>query len=242
MQISTRAWVRYINRLSAVNKKAGELMTQYIQQNGFGDTQAIINYAYALVSKYGEASVAAACEMYDAISEMEGAILPPAEPADLPSYSEVAKVVNGAKKQSESLVPSAVSRLVKQMGADTTLQNAQRDGAQFAWIPHGDTCAFCITLASRGWQYISKRSLRNGHAEHIHANCDCEYAIRHNNSTNVAGYDPEEYLAEYNEASGEKSKDKINSMRRELYQQNKDAINAQKRAAYANRIKMIEAP
>lgn len=27
------------------------------------------------------------------------------------------------------------------------LKNALRDGAEFAWVSNGDTCAFCMTLA-----------------------------------------------------------------------------------------------
>ena len=97
-------------------------------------------------------------------------------------------------------------------------------------MPHGDTCPFCITLASRGWQKASKKALEGGHAEHIHANCDCEYAVRFDSRTTVAGYDPDKYLRQYANAGGD-----INAMRREQYAANKDAINAQKRAAYAAR-------
>ena len=50
-----------------------------------------------------------------------------------------------------------------------------------------------------------------------------------------AGYDPDKYLEMYENAEGNSSKDKINALRREKYQQNKDKINAQKRAAYAKR-------
>ena len=77
--------------------------------------------------------------------------------------------------------------------------------------------------------------MRNGHAEHIHSNCDCTYAVRFDESTDVAGYDPEKYREIYDNAEGRSSKDKINSMRRMQYQENKDRINAQKRAAYAER-------
>lgn len=137
--------------------------------------------------------------------------------ADLPNYDEVAKSVNGAKKQSEKLIPSAVGRKVKQVGADTTLKNAMRDGAQFAWIPSGDTCAFCLMLASRGWQYMSKKALKNGHAEHIHANCDCQYAVRFDGKSTVQGYDPDKYLEMYESADGETWEEKVNSMRRIAY-------------------------
>ena len=67
-------------------------------------------------------------------------------------------------------------------------------------------------------------------AEHIHANCDCEFAIRFDHNTTVAGYDPEKYLKQYRDAGGD-----INKMRRVNYADNKERINAQKRAAYAAR-------
>ncbi len=113
------------------------------------------------------------------------------------------------------------------------MKNARRDGAQFAWVPHGDTCAFCITLASRGWQYMSEAALKGDHADHIHANCDCEYAIRFDHSSTIAGYDPDKYLAMYKGAKGNSSQAKLNVLRREHYVENRDKINAQKRAAYA---------
>lgn len=238
MQISTKDWKNYINRLSAINSKASSLMSEYVAKNGFSDTEALINYAYGLVTKYGEGSAELACQMYDAIAEMEGASVAAAIPANTASYSETAKAINGSLTRSDSgqLLESTVGRLVKQPAADTMLQNAKRDGAQFAWIPSGDTCPFCIALASRGWQYQSKKAMKNGHAEHIHANCDCQYAIRFNKNTDVEGYNPDALYEQYNSYSGN-PKDKINAMRREHYAANKDKINAQKREAYATRKK-----
>lgn len=139
-------------------------------------------------------------------------------------------MVNATKNQNPANLPNGVSRLVKRAGADTTLKNAVRDGAEWAWVPHGDTCPFCITLASNGWQKASSKVLKGGHAEHIHANCDCEFAIRFDHKTTVAGYDPEKYLKQYRDAGGD-----INKMRRVNYAANKERINAQKRAAYAAR-------
>ena len=129
----------------------------------------------------------------------------------------------------------AVGRLVKRAGADTTLKNAIRDGAEFAWVPSGDTCAFCITLASRGWRRASEKALKGGHAEHIHSNCDCTYAVRFDGKSGVKGYDPEKYLATYEGAEGDTPKEKINALRRENYAAHKEEINARKRAAYAER-------
>lgn len=229
MKITEKAWIEYINRLSQVNRKAGTQMRQYIEQHGTDNTDALITYAAALVNKYGEGCAELACQMYDAVADASGVIVPAAEPAEIAGDSEIAKMVHGTKN-SPPLLQSGVSRLVKQAGADTTLKNALRDDAEWAWVPHGDTCAFCITLASRGWQRASDKALKGGHAQHIHANCDCEYAIRFNANTTVAGYDPEKYLQQYEDAGGD-----INAMRRANYAEHKDIINAKKRAAYAAR-------
>lgn len=230
MQITANAWNEYITRLSRLNQKAGQLMREYIGFHGTESTDDLIAYAYGLVTKYGEGSAELACQMYDALAEAANAGVPAAEPAEPADYGEVARMVNATKNQNPVNLPSGVSRLVKRAGADTTLKNAVRDGAEWAWVPHGDTCPFCITLASNGWQKASSKVLKGGHAQHIHANCDCEFAIRFDHNTTVAGYDPEKYLKQYRDAGGD-----INKMRRIDYAARKDAINAQKRAAYAAR-------
>ena len=173
MQISAKTWNEYIARLSRLNQKAGQLMREYIDRHGTSDTDDLIAYAYGLVTKYGEGSAELACQMYDALAEAQGALVPAAEPADTASYGEVARMVNATKDQNPANLPNGVSRLVKRAGADTTLKNASRDGAEWAWVPHGDTCPFCITLASNGWQKASDKVLKGGHAQHVHANCDC---------------------------------------------------------------------
>ena len=218
-------------RLARLNQRAGQLMADYIAAHGTGDTDALIAYAHALVTKYGEGSAELACQMYDALAAAAKAGVPAAEPAQTAAYGEVARMVQ-ATKQSLPQMQQGVSRLVKRAGADTTLKNALRDGAEWAWVPQGDTCAFCLTLASRGWQKASQAAIKGGHAEHIHANCDCEYAIRFDGRSTVAGYDPEKYLRQYRAADGD-----INKLRRVNYAKNKERINAQKRAAYAARVK-----
>ena len=231
MRITATAWAAYTQQLAKLNKKAGQLMADYIAAHGTGDTDALIAYAHALVTKYGEGSAELACQMYDALAAAAKAGVPAAEPAQPASYGEVARMVQ-ATKASQPQMQQGVSRLVKRAGADTTLKNALRDGAEFAWIPQGDTCAFCLTLASRGWQKASQAASKGGHAEHIHANCDCEYAIRFDGRSTVAGYDPDEYLRRYRAAGSD-----VNALRRVNYAKNRERINAQKRAAYALRQK-----
>ena len=250
-EIPVRAWMWYIDNLRKVNDKASSRVQKYMTKNGVPQTRAemnaLIDYAYSVATKYGEAAASLAAEMYDRIAKLSNVVVPPAVPAPTPEISEVAKAVVGTlKTENEEIVSSAIGRLVKRTGVDTTMQNALRDGAEWAWIPHGDTCAFCITLASRGWQRASKKAIKNGHAEHIHANCDCTYAVRFNSDTEVEGYNNgKAYLDMYESAVkdeegysrviGVKPKDRINALRREFYEDNKERINEQKRSAYAKR-------
>ena len=184
----------------------------------------LIDYAYGIVQKYGEASAALSAEMYDAVAVLEGRYIAPAEMAELANYGDVAKAIDGTLKTSQNIneIASAATRWVKMAGADTTLHNAIRDGAECAWVPQGMTCAFCLVLASRGWQRATKKTLKNGHAEHIHSNCDCQYAVRYDSRTDIEGYDPNAYLSMYRHAEGRTPQERINSMRRTAYADGND--------------------
>ncbi len=246
-RITTRSWDNYIRILRRLSERASkEMLATLTKLNSQYEEgiitleeyrNAAIDFAYALATKYGEGAGAMACEMYDAIAELQGANIPPAVPAATATMDETARAVVGTMKTGNlDIVANATGRLVKLVGVDTMQQNALRDGAEWAWIPGGDTCAFCLTLASRGWQRASRNALRNGHAEHVHANCDCTYAVRFSNDLDVEGYHPDDYLDMYNSADGKTPEQKINALRRQHYADNKEIINEQKRDAYAKRM------
>lgn len=246
MLITANSWSRFSKKLAAINQKAADEMLLYVRANGYYVNQNLIDFAYSLATKYGEAAGELACQMYDELAtywslshDKKMTFYDSAEMAETPSRDEVARAVFGAADISPNNIVPAVARLVKQVGADTTLNNAIRDGAFVAWIPKGDTCAFCMTLASNGWQRVSKKTLKNGHAEHIHANCDCAYGVKFDPFDDVEGYDPDEYYDLYNSQSGS-PKERINAMRRLDYAENRKKINAQHRAAYADRQELKE--
>lgn len=254
--ISQAQWKRYIARLRKINDTAAEEFRKIvIDKGGYGniERQKLIDYAYGISTKYGEASAALSAEMYDAIAELSGAAVPAALPAETASYSEVSKTINGIlkKSQNEDFLASGVGRLVKMAGTDTILSNAYRDrpkgkgskrrhsGAQVAWIPFGDTCPFCLMLASKGWVNQTEWGA-NSHSEHIHSNCDCTYAVRFNKDLSFEGYDPDEYKAIYDNAEGKTRNEKFKSMRHSYYSENQEKINLQKRIAYAKREDKLE--
>lgn len=233
MRLPRKSWNKYVQTLSGINKTAGRKMQAYIDKYGTDDVAALVEYAYALTSKYGEAASAVACEMYDELAAAQKAGVPPAVPKPTQNIKYVDKAIRSTLDRAPGTVPGTVSELVKRTGAETTLKNALRDGAYFAWIPHGDSCPFCITLASNGWRRASKKTIKGDHAEHIHQNCDCEFAISFNGPGDIEGYEPDELRAQYDAAEGKGWKDKVNFLRRQDYAENREYINAQKRAAYA---------
>lgn len=256
MTLSEADWLTYIDNMRKINESAAEALKTWIDfysRNGANFLEAIdaqgrnfFEFATETIRGYSTASSSLAAAMYDRLAELQNAVVAPAGLAPLPTYEEIVQTTLGVAKRSYNVdeVSAALAKLVKLSAADTTLQNVARDrkrgrgkhsGAQFAWIPKGDTCPFCITLASQGWQYQSKWAADN-HAEHIHPNCDCMYAVRFREDFNIAGYNPDKYLREY-ENAGDTRNERINKMRRKYYAEHKDKINEQKREAYAGRVR-----
>ena len=242
-ELPLKVWQDFIWKLRQVNDQAEARIRAYIAKYRIPQTyeeyQQFLDYAYAVSTKFGEAAGEIAAEMYEAEARAAKVVVKAAVPAEPPSIAEVAKTVFGTVKTgNEEIISSAVGRLVKKTGANTTLKNAIRDGAQYAWIPHGDTCSFCIMLASNGWM-SGGEGLKNGQAAHIHANCDCTYGVRFDGKSGVAGYDPDKYKEMYDNAEGDTWQEKLNSMRRDEYEKNKDEINAKKREAYTRKNEFI---
>ena len=97
-------------------------------------------------------------------------------------------------------VASAVSRSVRRAADRTAMAAKGNDGSEvrFARVPRGETCGFCIMLASRGFVYLSMESAGEmpfGFND-FHDHCDCAvYAST--DDIDIEGYDPDAYLERY---------------------------------------------
>ena len=74
MKVSSKSWDAYIANLRKMSDKAARLMQKRLDGIDFDmldyDTrQSLIDYAYALATKYGEGAGALASEMYDALAD-----------------------------------------------------------------------------------------------------------------------------------------------------------------------------
>ena len=133
-------------------------------------------------------------------------------------------------------VGGTTARAVKRCGLETTQNAAVRDKAMWAWVCIGDTCPFCRALGSQGWVHASKAVRSGQHAEHVHANCDCQFVVKPAGSDlEVEGYDPDALLEEYRDAAdGGGWRGHVNAMRRADYTPEYAAArNARRRELYA---------
>lgn len=191
--------------------------------------------AIELVEKYGLADSSLSAAFYDELMAMQGADLPECVVLAPDTGFVMQDIAASAQRATstetmQALMRSVVAGNVKRSGIRSMQAAALRDKAAWAWVCIGDTCAFCRTLGSRGWQQASKSIVAGRHAEHIHDNCDCQFVVKAPGSVlEIDGYDPDALLDEYSDANGD-----INAMRRADYTPEYAAErNAKRREQYA---------
>lgn len=248
-RVSKRAWNGYTKRLEAQRREAWNDAYEWVMRRDFGGTPAEMKALRRMMVEaslhHGRSTSALAATWFDQMARAEGADVAKAvavnDPAALrarrmaiASNKSLPKLLAGDAEGFARAIASAVAADVKRQATNTVMLNAQKNGAEYAWIPGGaETCAFCIALASNGWQPASKATAMGEHADHIHDNCECEFAIRFDRDTQYSSYDADKYAQIYSDADGRSSQDKINSIRRDLYADNADKINEQHRERYA---------
>ena len=124
MNISAAAFAKFSGRLRAIRTAASDDILSYISKTGVEkfaiagyDMTSFIDYAYGVATKYGEASGALTCELYDAIAQLSGKPVPPAVMAPTPTRSEISKTVYGVA------VKYYEPRLVFKVNVDYTSRN-----------------------------------------------------------------------------------------------------------------------
>lgn len=145
-----------------------------------------------------------AAEFYDGLREMAtGARL-----GALAESGRVAEATEGAVRAImqglvDGMIAEGVQRKlldradyeVKRAAGECVYRNGQRDPLEvrYARVPTGgETCSFCIMLASRGFVYRSEETAGKG--GHYHPNCDCRIVPGfEGEKSSVEGYDPDRY-------------------------------------------------
>ena len=110
-------------------------------------------------------------------------------------------VVEQTKRRARNEIEARISEKMQQDGEYYGLTGRRRGGVKYGYarVPVGDTCAYCIMLASRGFDYWTKET---AHAAG-HKGCNCVIVPFHEAST-IPGYEDllEDYRRQYYDARG----------------------------------------
>lgn len=150
------------------------------------------DYAYDVVSSYGDNAAEIAAEYYDELASLAGRSLPDAIMAEQPTRDGVSASVDYSTRHAWDLdakgnlaaadslalgasVAQMVGGRVRTAANSTMWSNARRDGERFARVPTSKKpCAFCLMLASRGFVYLSEKSAVMTHyMGKYHDDCRC---------------------------------------------------------------------
>lgn len=205
-----RAALDYLTKeINGISADAKAKVLRVLEKLDWNDVpacrDAVVSAVNAVLDAYSLAAGQASADFFDASREIAvgsrlGAAVatgrdPDATEGAIRAFVE--KVLKGDIDSFNSAVISRVGYELKRSAGQTMMENAARDPLKprFARVPSGgDTCKFCLMLASRGFVYHSKKTA--GEFGHYHDNCDCRIVASWDKD-GVEGYDPTAYHNEW---------------------------------------------
>lgn len=171
--------------------------------------RALEQFLPALVQQYGEIGAAVARDFYEDSRDGQGlgtfrTLMAEVRPIEAIAASTRWAVTPFFKSrdtaQTLNNVLLVADRFTKAAGRDTVALNAVRDtsSVRFARVPSGgQTCRFCLMLASRGAEYATEKSA--GAMNEFHAHCDCQIVPVFSDDDLPEGYNPEALYDQWSE-------------------------------------------
>lgn len=154
--------------------------------------------AVRIAEKYSMLGCELGAQWYDLCSELAGLDVDPAMLPDIDEDGIRAGAESAASRVSAGGNPAPAwnTFLENQVMAsirETGYANLWRDyrrglaGGRWTRVPVGETCAWCIMLASQGAWYLSEQSALGSEPGHYHSDCDC-VAVFHADANDISGY------------------------------------------------------
>lgn len=151
--------------------------------------------AYSIGRKYKLLSSEIGAQWYDWCAQLAGVDVEPAEIVEVDDTALKGEIDRLLDSDNWALVVDSwmqdmVSQTARQTGHSALWRDYQRGmaGARWARVPVGETCAWCLMLASQGAWYHSEETALGAEPDHYHSNCDC-IAVFYADADDIAGYD-----------------------------------------------------
>lgn len=188
--------IQSFNKVSEqLRKSAIEEFQEYVYDGMTVDE--MIDAASTVAMKYSYLGCELGAQWYDLCSELAGIDVEPAEYGELDpdNVREYAQNKLNANLNSEptavfnSFLQDMVNNSIRETGNANLWRDYERGiiGGKWARVPVGDTCAWCLMLASQGAWYVSKKSALGETGDHYHDGCNC-IAVYHADAESIAGY------------------------------------------------------
>lgn len=215
--ISARAFAAFVAACDKVAGAAAQAVEAAVMEwcaaNPGAPTAEARNAAIAIMARIvpnaDQAAASLAAAWYDALAEDAGALdIPQAVTTAVYVPKDAEDVAHYQARKYEGSGAAAFARACGEYAANdanravnaTVMSNVKRDGGKgvrFARVcAGGDTCTFCMMLASRGAVYHTRKTA--GEFSHFHRNCRCKVVPgfeRDKGAVLVEGRDPAEMLA-----------------------------------------------
>lgn len=159
----------------------------------------VVELATRVAEKYSYLGCELGAQWYDLCSELAGLNVDPAELPEIDAESIASRVKSLADGVQDSTILSEafnyflqneVTKSIRMTGSSNLWRDYERGmaGGKWARVPVGDTCGWCLMLASQGAWYLTKQSAEfKTSGDKYHDGCDC-IAVYHADAESIAGY------------------------------------------------------
>ena len=190
----------YNDKLSAVRSEAGNYFKKLARAEDLmklgeeARKKAIYHAAVDAVNSFTDAAGSAACDFFDAhVTDARPSSIAP-QPWFIKRrlYENIEKYAKTHKLGDDEfmrLLAEEVGGEVVQHANRTTIHNAVKNNLHYARVPFGNSCAFCLMLASRGFVYKTETTAGEDKG-HYHAHCRCKI-VAGKKDTKIGDHNPE---------------------------------------------------
>lgn len=190
----------YNDKLSAIRSEAGNYFKKLARAEDLmklgeeARKKAIYHAAVDAVNSFTDAAGSAACDFFDAhVTDARPSSIAP-QPWFIKRrlYENIEKYAKTHKLGDDEfmrLLAEEVGGEVVQHANRTTIHNAVKNNLCYARVPFGNSCAFCLMLASRGFVYKTETTAGEDKG-HYHAHCRCKI-VAGKKDTKIGDHNPE---------------------------------------------------
>ena len=156
----------------------------------------VVDAATNVAYKYSALGEELGAQWYDLCTGLAGidaddAYLPEVDESDIRQRATTAAKSDGdVKSIFDEFLQNQINESIRRTGTANMWRDYERGIAPGKWarVPVGDTCAWCLMLASQGaWYLTEKSALTSKHGGNYHRNCNC-VAVYHAEPDDIGGY------------------------------------------------------